>query len=116
MFNFQRRIGRLNYFYGVLLSIAVFVVGAFALFAIKEAVNTEVFDQIVAFLLLGLLLVVAIYNISLLKQRSNDISNDQAVLITILAIFSGLAFVLFFIPSEKKANRYGSIPKKISLP
>jgi uncharacterized membrane protein YhaH (DUF805 family) len=55
--------------------------------------------------------VYAFYALCLTKQRANDISGDNAVLYTFLAIFV-LSAIIGVIPGENRKNRYGSIPEK----
>lgn len=111
----MRRINRLTFFISNMLGIAVVAVGILGLYAYDNTFKTDTSDVISTVLLILLFLAFVVYDGCLIKQRSNDVSGDHALLITILFIFSGLWFVLLFIPGEKESNRYGNTTHGIRL-
>jgi uncharacterized membrane protein YhaH (DUF805 family) len=59
---------------------------------------------------MALFIAVLVYAVCLTKQRCNDISGENTLLLTILFLISGLSFVLLFIPGQPKKNIYGKVP------
>jgi len=87
---FQRRINRITYLAGFMLSLAV--VGIIANLIPNKSQITD-----------GIIIVIAIlYTVCLQRMRSRDVVKDKA----------DLPFkFLFYEPSQKKPNKYGKPPK-----
>ena len=115
MFDFEVRINRLTYLIKSILGIVFLAAGIVALYFIDTSVDTQLSDTVTTVLLWVFILGWFLYDICILKQRCNDVSADNALLLTVLFFVTSLYFVLFFIPGEKKANKYGAAPKGIKL-
>ena len=109
--SFDRRINRATYFAGIIGGF----VGMTALTALLVFIGSFLQAEIVkAFLIavaFAVFLAYLFYALCLTKQRANDISGDNAVLYTFLAIIV-LSVIIGVIPGENRRNRYGDIPQK----
>lgn len=110
MFSFKRRINRLTYFAGV-FSAFLFLLLIAILSTVFDEQNTELANAISVIIFIPTLIGFLFYIFCLTRQRSNDISGENAILFTILGIIA-LGPLLGVIPGEKNSNRYGPKPKK----
>lgn len=116
MFNFARRINRITFFTGLLLSIVGLVltdVGQALIQGVNESLlhtnrAVEVFQGV---FILTSLLALFVYVLCLIRQRANDISGKYALIFTFLGFFV-LGPLLGLIPGQQHENKYGPVPKR----
>lgn len=111
MFKFGRRINRATYFAALLLSFLYLIFITLIVTIASNFSMSKVITIAVYSVLLLCALVLPVYWLCLTRQRANDISGDNALLYTFLGVFI-LGAIIGVIPGERRANRYGSPPKK----
>lgn len=62
-------------------------------------------------ILCGIVIFSFVYYICLVRQRANDISGKNALTLIFLS-FLIFGWLLGFIPGQKQANAYGSVPQR----
>jgi len=112
MFNFSRRINGITYYAAVGISLLV-VIGA-SLLAELPALGV-VIDTILGLAIIFIALLLCVYWVCIMRQRANDIG-WHPLLVTLLAFWTPLCFVLGLIPGRRHKNKFGPPPSKgISL-
>jgi uncharacterized membrane protein YhaH (DUF805 family) len=108
MFNFNRRINGLTYYWGMIISFTV----ASLLSGLSDLTEDGSALAVAAGLtVLAYILVMAFYWICLIRQRANDIG-WHPLLVTLLSFSTALFLLLGLIPGNKKRNNFGSVPKR----
>jgi uncharacterized membrane protein YhaH (DUF805 family) len=110
-FNFKRRINRATYFVGIFIGLACLILAVIILSLLISLTTAQPFRLFGVFLIILSGVVYAYYTLCLTKQRANDVSGDNALLFTIIAIFI-LSVIIGVIPGEKRSNRYGAVPRR----
>jgi uncharacterized membrane protein YhaH (DUF805 family) len=111
MFNLTVRINRRTYIVRLLTSIlALFVAGIVTDYI---GPNGSTLNQAVGILFFVFIILVVVYWLILVKQRANDISGKNAIIIFICAwALTPFMVILAVWPGENTANSYGKVPPK----
>lgn len=110
LFTFSRRINRATYFAGLILGFICLMLAILILSVISFLMSIKAIHILEVVMIITSAVAYMYYALCLTKQRANDISGENALLFTILAIFI-LGVIIGVIPGEKRPNRYGKIPK-----
>lgn len=110
-FSFGRRINRATYWTGILLIIGGWLLLT-VMFLTLLAREDFFWSIVVGVLFLIYLIPAFIWSIILIKQRCNDISPQNSIILTLVAIFvSPCNIIIGFLPGEKGPSKYGPMPK-----
>lgn len=109
MYNFARRINRQTYISGYILSVGVVLILTWITdFAVPDTIIESTLGTILALLFFTAII---LYWVGLIRQRANDITGKHPLLLTFFAIFTPVFYLLFFWPGERRANKYGDVPR-----